>query len=433
MEHGYVLHLERATCGQARFTALELRPLTATKRQASMSKKSKADKMYIVGGVELPRPFVLRRLGHVGTFQSDLGAARRFYVDQLGFLPSDDLVLEPGEPSLGFFMTHGTDHHSFACLDEMMVKGRDPHFDGGVSINQVSFQVGTLEEVKRGHDYFKECGCTVFRVGRDSPGSNWAVYVEDPDGHNVELFYGMEQIGWDRRSKPLPARIFEDDAPALPQRSERQELEDVEKQGASLTGGFRPEDPRPYAFDVGGVMLQRPYKVNRVGPVYLFVKDTERSVAFYRDVMGMSLTESVEWGGHTVHFLRCNTDHHAVGLFPEAARSALGRDGRNTTLAIGVELGSYQQLRAAREHLLSQGAAPAPALPSALHPGIERTALFMDPAGHAVMLFCGMEQVGWDGRPRPADRRKSVGDDWPDVLPSATDTYASPLSTGPLG
>ena len=24
----------------------------------------------------------------------------------------------------------------------------------------------------------------------------------DPDGHRIEFYYGMEQIGWDRRSKP---------------------------------------------------------------------------------------------------------------------------------------------------------------------------------------------------------------------------------------
>ena len=35
------------------------------------------------------------------------------------------------------------------------------------------------------------------------PGSNWHVYVRDPDGHTVELYYGMEQIGVSGRAKPF--------------------------------------------------------------------------------------------------------------------------------------------------------------------------------------------------------------------------------------
>ena len=29
------------------------------------------------------------------------------------------------------------------------------------------------------------------------PGSNWNAYPFDPDGHVNEIFYGIEQIGWD--------------------------------------------------------------------------------------------------------------------------------------------------------------------------------------------------------------------------------------------
>ena len=38
--------------------------------------------------------------------------------------------------------------------------------------------------------------------GRDMPGSNWHTYLLDPDGHSNELYYGIEQIGWDGYSKP---------------------------------------------------------------------------------------------------------------------------------------------------------------------------------------------------------------------------------------
>ncbi len=45
-------------------------------------------------------------------------------------------------------------------------------------------------------------GVILAEIGRDMPGSNWHVYVYDPDGHTNEMYYGIEQIGWNRLSKP---------------------------------------------------------------------------------------------------------------------------------------------------------------------------------------------------------------------------------------
>ena len=33
------------------------------------------------------------------------------------------------------------------------------------------------------------------------PGIDYAAYVLDPDGHPIELYYYMEQIGWDGRCR----------------------------------------------------------------------------------------------------------------------------------------------------------------------------------------------------------------------------------------
>ena len=389
--------------------------------------------LYNVGGVELPRPFKMGRLGHVGTFHQDMDAARQFYVGELGLRLTDDLVGGPDDPLLGFFTSHGSDHHALACINAILGLAGDPaSYHAGITINQISFQVGTLAEVMQGHAYFQQLGLRVWRVGRDAPGSNWAVYTVDPDGHFVELYYGMEQIGWNRRSKPLAARTLLNEAAELPQPCEAKELLEVERSGASLEGGFRPDEPLPYAHDVGGVMLQHPFKVNAVGPVYLFVKDVERSLAFYRDVMGMTLTETVDWQGHRIAYLRTEHQHHVLGLFPESARGALGVKSNNTTLAIGIELRSYQQLRAARQQLIEHGVPQAGTLPQAVHPGIGHTAFFSDPAGHTVMLYSGMETIGWDGRPRPAAQRPVVGDDWPETLPLSHAQFSS-LQPGPLG
>jgi hypothetical protein len=44
-----------------------------------------------------------------------------------------------------------------------------------------------------------------------------------------------------------------------------------------------------------------------------------------------------------------------------------------------------------------------------------------------------MEQIGWDGRPRPAAQRRRVGADWPQALEASVDAYADQTLQGPLG
>ncbi len=44
-----------------------------------------------------------------------------------------------------------------------------------------------------------------------------------------------------------------------------------------------------------------------------------------------------------------------------------------------------------------------------------------------------MEQVGWDGKPRPQNQRRAVTEPWPETLTPLSDTYADQTYMGPLG
>ena len=57
-------------------------------------------------------------------------------------------------------------------------------------------------------------------------------------------------------------------------------------------------------------------------------------------------------------------------------------------------------------------------VPAELHTGIEYAAHFLDPSGHRVQLYHAMEHVGWDGRPRPASRRPTMTEPWPESIES---------------
>jgi hypothetical protein len=38
------------------------------------------------------------------------------------------------------------------------------------------------------------------------PGIEYSATVRDPDGHTLQLYYAMEQVGWDGKAKPKELR-----------------------------------------------------------------------------------------------------------------------------------------------------------------------------------------------------------------------------------
>ena len=57
----------------------------------------------------------------------------------------------------------------------------------------------------------------------------------------------------------------------------------------------------------------------------------------------------------------------------------------------------------------------------------------LDPDGHCIQLYYYMEQIGWDGRARPAAERRRVNGNWPEALEPLSDTYVDQIFQGPLG
>ncbi len=402
-----------------------------------------ANTTYTVGGIRLPRPFKVRRLGHFGINVNDPEVSRGFYERLMGLRIADQLDLSPRftpeersmvGPLIGYFTRHGTEHHSFVFFPRRALAAnyKFPNEFPEVTTNQITWQVGSLREVVEGYDYFKRLGLRIHRSGRDLPGSNWNVYPFDPDGHVNELFYGIEQIGWQGLSKPLAMHdVRHTQPPGLPYRSEYSEVRSGIANGVDPATGWRQNELLEERFDVGGILLGRPFKIVRVGPVRLFVKDIDTALPFYRDVLGLTVTEEVVWNGHRCVFLRANTEHHSIALYPVALRAELGLHAGTTLMSFGFQLGSYAQLKDAVGFLKGEGIA-IKHLPPELFPGIDHCAFAIDPDGHAIQLYHGMEQVGWDGRPRPAAQRLKVDNaNWPDTIEAQSDTYLGEAYLGP--
>ena len=394
----------------------------------------------------MPQPFKIRRLGHFGFNVTNMAECVTFYRDYLGFkvsdvldfstLPGLDEALKSVPDTTGYFFHYGGDHHAFVLFNSKVMETLMPsRGDGDVTINQITWQTGSLAEVVNGHNYFTERETPVMRVGRDMPGSNWHVYVYDPDGHINELYYGIEQVGWNALSKPqdMYYRGYQE-LPTLPQISEQTELQEAIQKGIDVNSGYRFEETLEAEYEVEGVLLPRPFKITKIGPVDIFVKDLAASVDFYTDTLGFKITEEIDFQGHRVVFLRNGTEHHSLGLFPKALRGPLGLNPNSSCVSFGVEVGSYQQLKNGVAFLQKKGVS-FKEIPSQLHPGIDFAAYAMDPEGHCIKLYYYMEQVGWDGKPRPQEmRRESLPvTQWPEVLNPMSDTYADQTFQGPLG
>ena len=57
-----------------------------------------------------------------------------------------------------------------------------------------------------------------------------------------------------------------------------------------------------------------------------------------------------------------------------------------------------------------------------------------DPDGHTIQLYCAMEQIGWDGNPRPKElRRPRPLNEWPEALEGGADVYVGEPFLGPWG
>jgi catechol 2,3-dioxygenase-like lactoylglutathione lyase family enzyme len=396
---------------------------------------------YDVGGVRLERPFKIRRLGHFGFNVEHFDEAAHFYVDLLGFMISDEIdfgarLSEADRAGIGrtagLFTRYGSDHHSFVlfprrALERMGMGG------GEVTINQITWQVGSLREVGDAVDYFSEQCVRVGRVGRDTPGSNWHVYPLDPDGHTNELYYGIEQVGWEGYSKPrsMYNRGFRE-RPPLPQMAEFDEVAQAIASGIDVRSGYRHSPRLERTFDVDGILLERPFKVTKIGPVGLFVPDVGQSLDYYSRILGLTLTSEVQYQGHRCVFLRATTEHHTLALYPLELRSSLGLSPHTTCMSFGLQVANYRQLREAVSFLRSHDVEVRD-LPPELSPGIDYSAFAFDPDGHAIQLYYYMQQVG-PGTPawQPVEGATHF-ESWPTTVTARPDTFAGEPFLGPWG
>jgi catechol 2,3-dioxygenase-like lactoylglutathione lyase family enzyme len=139
-------------------------------------------------------PFDLRKLGHVVLNVTDLEAAVRFYTEVLGLRVSDRYP-DSMVPGGMVFLRCNPDHHGVALV------GAAKRLDA-TSLNHFAFEVGSLEDVFRARGWLRERGVPIVFEGRRRAGCQIAVEFRDPDGNNLEIYWGVDQIGTEGHVRP---------------------------------------------------------------------------------------------------------------------------------------------------------------------------------------------------------------------------------------
>jgi catechol 2,3-dioxygenase len=143
------------------------------------------------------------RIGHVHLRVSDLDRATSFYRDVLGF----DVTVYGSDHEHDFLSAGGYHHH--IGLNTWHSKGGTPPPEGHTGLQHFAILYPDRRELARAVERLLEHGYPI-RSGEDH-GVSVSVYLSDPDGNGIELYYDRPRKEWfDSRGNPnLKAEPFD--------------------------------------------------------------------------------------------------------------------------------------------------------------------------------------------------------------------------------
>jgi catechol 2,3-dioxygenase-like lactoylglutathione lyase family enzyme len=151
----------------------------------------------VIAALDRPKgmPFQINKLGHIALYVQDLERSARFYTEVLGFRVSD-VYGEDMVPGGAVFLRCNTDHHGVALF-----RANDAQLENG-GLHHMAFEVGTLAEVFRTREHLRRHDVPIDFEGRRRAGCQIAVEFRDPDGHRLEIYWNIDQIGTNGTARP---------------------------------------------------------------------------------------------------------------------------------------------------------------------------------------------------------------------------------------
>lgn len=131
------------------------------------------------------------RIGHVHLKVSDLDRALKFYRDLLGF----ELITMYGDQAA--FISAGGYHHHIG-LNTWQSKGAPPASPQGVGLFHTAILYPTRKDLAAILDRLRQHRYPL--TGASDHGVSEALYLDDPDGNGVELYWDKPRDQWPQKS-----------------------------------------------------------------------------------------------------------------------------------------------------------------------------------------------------------------------------------------
>jgi catechol 2,3-dioxygenase len=129
----------------------------------------------------------------------------------------------------------------------------------------------------------------------------------------------------------------------------------------------------------------------RIGHVVLKVRDLDRSLAFYRDLLGFKVVSELS---NVMIFLAADgQNHHDLALLRVGQQAASAVPTAVGLYHVAIQLADFEAVRAAHGLLAERGL-----LRGAVDHGVSRSLYTADPDGNEIELYCDAPRSEWEGR-----------------------------------
>ena len=141
----------------------------------------------------------VHELGHLVLYVKDLERSRRFYKDVLGWTEiTGDQPMQM--PAAAF--SSGRTHHELLLIEVGPNAAAVPE-GRRLGLYHFGLKVGeTDDELREARDALQAAGAKI--VGASDHGVTHSLYIEDPDGNEIELYIDVQPARW----KDDPSAVF---------------------------------------------------------------------------------------------------------------------------------------------------------------------------------------------------------------------------------